>query len=197
MPTPEIQNRDPQTGRVINEDGSVINIADLALGVGSKALVTRSKINDFLEKGNLYVASNLFTSVADGATARIIFTVGSNDALSVGLKVSSSGKGISKIYRAPIFTGGISVPIFNRKTDSANIPLTVVLHTPTISNSGTLVYTDLIGGAGAGNNKVGGVSDNGGIDALLAKNSKTMFEITNTSGSDSDIAIQFFFVEPF
>lgn len=187
----------PKSGRVIIEDGSVINIADLAIGTNSQSLVTRSKTNDFLQKGNLYVASNLFLSVANNGVVRFIITAGANDILSIGLKVNSAGKGIAKIYRNPTFADGTSVQIFNRKTNSLNTPLTSVVHTPNVSNNGTQVYVDLIGGAGAGNNKVGGVSDNGGVDAFLAKNSKTMFEITNTSGSDSDIAVQFFFIEPF
>ena len=188
----------PHSGRFVKEDNSNVNLADMAIGTDKQAIVTRSKLNDFLEKGYVYACSNLFLAVPNNSTAQFIINVGANDILSVGLDVSSTGKGIARIYRAPVYTGGTTVPSYNRKNDSANTPLSTIIHTPTtLTSSGTLVYTDLIAGSGAGNNKVGGFADNGAVDALLAKNTKTLFEITNNSGSASDIAVQFFFIEPF
>lgn len=86
-----------------------------------------------------------------------------------------------EFYRNTLYSdNGTAIPSFNRQGNSLNVATTLVYHTPTVTNAGTLV-----GMIQQGNGKKAGGSDRLANEFILKQNYAYLIRITNLTANDN------------
>jgi hypothetical protein len=144
--------------------------------------------------GNTYTANNYFSNVGDNNYADMHLIAGSTKAPHAQMFISTAGKSYIYLYRGATYSNsGTAVTIYNRNGESSNTTQSSVYYSPTISNSGTMVYQALLPG-GKGKATVGGQTSSKS-EAIFKYSNDYLLRVQNVSGGNSDIAIEINFYE--
>lgn len=152
---------------------------------GLRALTTQTYTEANVKNGVQYEISADTPALAAGANTDVIFTTGANPVLIKGRQVKFNGLSlVTRVYRAPTFTGGTVTPYFNLN-DRNPVTGTVVVRTgATVTAPGTEfgAPTFDLGSSGVGNSSLSTYSVPG-IERLLAPNTTYLLRITNDSAA--------------
>ena len=87
-------------------------------------------------------------------------------------------------YEAPTVAAGTAVTIYNMKRNSANVPLSTLKHTPTVTDVGAvaLINGRILPGGNSPTTRVGG-GIRSGAEWILAPNTQYLMRVVNTSGA--------------
>lgn len=152
---------------------------------GLRALTTQSYNEANVKNGVQYEISADTPALAAGANTDVIFTTGVNPVLIKGRQVKFNGLSlVTRVYRAPTFTGGTVTPYFNLNDRNPVTGTAVVRTGATVTAPGTEfgAPTFDLGSSGVGNSSLSTYSVPG-IERLLAPNTTYLLRITNDSAA--------------
>ena len=158
------------------------------------ALRVIDEIHSQIHRGLLFCAYNIFTAVANDATADILFIAPAG--FNVHLRHSCDVGG--DVYMQP-FVGvttsndGTPIAVHNRNQASENVAGATFFHTPTVSNFGSAMCQQYVTG-GTGGNAAGGAGLGFG-EIIYPAGQKHLLRLTNKSGQARTIAINSHFYE--
>ncbi len=133
----------------------------------------------------MFHAGHTFASVANGASADILLSLGAKEAHTV-FEVFAGGQVSIYLYESPTVTEGnegTAVTAYNMKRSSANEPGATVTHTPTVGDTGSVALINgriLPGGTSPQTRVGGGIRQ--GVEWILAPTAQYLLRVTNTSG---------------
>ena len=155
-------------------------MADIVLNHSESALI----------HGVSWHVSHRFTDVADAASVDILVVTDPGVELFIVGEAVADGKAYIDIYEgATVSASGTELTQYNRSRGSAKTNGSTIYHTPTVTDTGTVIsYGLMAGGEAPGHRSIGGA---GGIgaDFIFKGDTIYLFRITNKSGSASDISI--------
>jgi len=170
----KVKITDGTTDLIIWDDGSIVNIRD----------IHRRIINS-----KEFFVSQRFTTVADDGTAMFHIKVDSTKSAHGHISIEADGKCHVDFYENPTTSAdgtALNELCMNRETDAT--PTVAVFHTPTKSVNGTLLEYGILGSAGK-------FTLAGGAQTqaywLLKPNEQYLVLVTNKSGADVDIVIDY------
>lgn len=142
--------------------------------------------------GEYYVASRIFTAVANGSSADIVITTGNKYAhFSMLGKIGGDGRFF--LYEAPNITGGTALSLQNVNRTLANNNTSSLVYSPTVNSVGTQIHSTIIpGGSGRARARIGGTDSSlirDGAEIILKLNSTYLLRVTNVSGGAEDISL--------
>lgn len=156
---------------------------------GLRALTTQDYISVNVKKGAQYEISNDSPGLANAANVDVLFTTGAKPVIIKSRLLKFNGTSVlTRVYRAPTFTGGTIAPYFNLN-DKDPVAGTVVIRTgATVTAPGTEfgAPTFDMGSAGQGNSTLSTYSVPG-IERILRANTTYLLRITNDSGATQRI----------
>lgn len=175
-------------------------VLDLAKQIDSEsgALVVIGVEHLHNHEGHHFLATEIVT-LGDGDTRRYRITTPNNtDETHILFQVLGSLHTQVDFYEDSLVSGGIAITNICSNREEANIPNTVIAHTPdtdsgeSASEEGTLLYTSQFG-SDAGPQRQGGQSQRHD-EFILAANSTYLLEIISLSASNL-ISIEFDYYE--
>lgn len=136
-----------------------------------------------VHEGEMSHAAYTNASVANGANVDFQLTTGLKEAHTTW-EVFAGGQVTVSLYEAPTTSGGTAVTAYNMKRESTNTPLSTVVHTPTVTATGSvaLVNGRILPGGTSPQTRVGG-GIRSGAEWILKPSTKYMMRVNNTSGS--------------
>ena len=207
-----INTMSPKSGRILQEDNTVINVADgyakdpddiyiqrtvdaapFAYDENEDCYKVIDIVHEHIHEGNHFVVSKLFTSVANDANADLRILAGAKKNHIIAT-VSAEGKAYSYLYSGTAYSGnGTAVTVHNNNLANANTTSSTAYHTPTVGTLGTAKREMLING-GIGGQTVSGVHS-GRIEWIQSTSTDLLFRVTNKAGTAKDISINLEFYE--
>ena len=162
---------------------------------GTKQIVVMEQIHDYVHDGLLFSANHLFSAVANNGNADFQITVGATMCHEI-LSFAVDGQSQLAIYEAPTSTVGTPITPVNLNRNSANVPASSVVFTPTVTVVGTLLAQhEIPGGTTGGSSSRSGSLAREGSEWVLKPNTKYLFRVTNLSGSAENISMTSQFYE--
>lgn len=193
MPLPSIVNRDIKTGRLLKEDDTFINFADLFVGLldPSGGVAVNDELQNAIHSGNAYGLD------ADGTIAATssLYFLGITGAKQIHFDVISADfqKGGVRLwlYEAPTVTAnGTAQTTANLNFASANVSTMSVFLSPTITANGTKKSSKFFPLTGVGVNVAPRSGDIAG-GRILKPNTKYLFRLENTDSSTCSFGANF------
>jgi hypothetical protein len=181
------------SGRLIREDNSVINIANSIDHTGG--IYTTDELTHAVHKGVAY------SYAADGSVAALssLYFLGTTGAKQVHFQLFSGDfqKGGIRIslYEAPTTTadGTAQIPV-NMNFVSTNVATLLLFSAPTVTANGTLKAARFLPLTGVGVNTASANGDIAGGRVLKA-NTKYLFRLENTDATACTFGINFAWIE--
>lgn len=203
----QLRTDPPRTGRIIAEDGTVVNEASLMTGGGIKSKMLAASGNPIadnahsrIHQGVLYHCGHLAASVADGASIDIGLTTPQDVALHLLTDIDIDGSADILISEGVTFTGGTAISVINQNRNSTNLSGVVAVHTPGGIVLGTQIRNCHIsgatasgGGGGGAGGLAGGAASGFDFELILLPSTKYLFRLTNRSGAASRASLCPFF----
>lgn len=186
MNVPHVYNMNPNTGRVVLEDDSVVNVVD---EYGNVATIDMA--NTSVHKGIAFEYSSTGT-IAAGQSVYMMGRTGTKVTHLSSYFVRGSGSPLTiQFFENPTVTanGTLQEPIPRNRIASVP-PLMHVYAGPTISNDGSLLSTHVVFGA----NKDAS-SDDLKSEWLLAPNTNYIFKLTNGASQSVQFSAGFLWLE--
>lgn len=144
-------------------------------------------------QGKLFSANHLFTGISDTNSVEMVGITGSKAAHLIVL-IKSNGEAEIEFEKGTTFTdNGTEVTAVNRNETAKRTAKATIYHTPNVNSSGAVFSYGLIPGGSGKFTKVGG--EVGQSEFIIAPNTNHLASVTNTSGSDSKILIEFIWAE--
>ena len=171
------------SGFVTMDAGLLPGALPVGLFAGTRAITTQNYNEANVKNGVQYEISANTAALAINGNIDTIFTTGANPVLIKSRIVQFSGTSLlSRVYRAPTFTGGSVVPYFNLNSRNPVTGLVTVRSGATVTAPGTEfgAPTYDIGSEGQGNRSLATYAVQGN-ERLLAANTTYMLRITNDS----------------
>lgn len=166
---------------------SVAMLPDLAtlpssLFNGTSSITVEGFVESNVKNGTQFEASNLTAALAAGANQDVIIQVGAKPVVLKGRNVEFNGESLEQnIYRAPTFTGGVAVPVFNLNDVNPVASSVTILSGATVTVPGTQVFAPsyFVGSVTAGTARTAndGVA---GLERILRPNTTYLLRLTNT-----------------
>lgn len=129
-----------------------------------------------------FFANRYATGLSNGASYDTLM-VTSTGLVHLRVDAATLGGGSLAIYEgATTSNNGTSITAYNRDRASADVGTATVFHTPTVSGTGTLLFTSLMVGAGG---KTMDSINNGDYELILKVSTKYLFRFTSTAGSNA------------
>lgn len=150
---------------------------------GLRALTVQSFNECNVKNGNQFELASNTAALAAGANVDIIFSTGALPVIIKGRIVKFNGTSlVTRVYRAPTFTGGTVTPYFNLNDRNPATGLATVRAGATVTAPGTEfgAPTFDVGSEGQGNSSLSTYSISGN-ERLLAANTTYLQRITNDS----------------
>lgn len=183
----DVSKYSPRYGGLIKDDGTVINEADLMTGDG---LFTRplyaggyqfvADTHTRLHAGQMFCASTLIASLDNDAAFDVVVTSGATVATHIVFDPALGGTYHIHVYETPTFTGGTGMTAHNQKLGSTNTLDATIVHSPTVTDVGTLRRVFEVPGGSGG--KAVGASADFGSEIYIPAAGKVLFRMTNKSG---------------
>lgn len=158
---------------------------------GLKGLTIQNFTEANSKNGSQFEMCAHTSSVLAGANFDIVMTVGSKPTLIKHREISYTGDSIeTKVYKGTIFTGGTSVLAYNMNTKLLYPSVNTIVHSPTVSNAGTLVsaVNQSFGVSPQGNKTTGSYSTSG-IERVLEEETAYLLRITNTGAETIKLSV--------
>ena len=134
-----------------------------------------------IHMGTMFRAGVLVADIADDASINLIITTPEDDWPHIVFHPALDGSADFAVFESPTFTGGTAVTPYNLKRTSLNTWGGTVVHTPTISNDGTMIMQCHIpGGTGP---HAGGSSNGFGEEWVLKADTSYLIRLTNRSNN--------------
>lgn len=133
-----------------------------------------------IHRGEMFTSDMIVESLANNGNLDIIMTTPATDWPHLTVKAMIGGDGELRVYEAPDFTGGTAITPVNHKFYSSNTWAGAVVHTPAVSNAGTLKISHYIPG-GTGGVAIGGIGGRG-EEVQLKPLKSYLVRLTNVSG---------------
>jgi hypothetical protein len=131
--------------------------------------------------GTMFRAGVLVASVANDASINLIITTPEDDWPHIVFHPALDGSADFAVFESPTFTEGTPVTAYNLKRTSNNVWGGTVVHTPTISNDGTmLMQCHISGGTGP---HAGGGSNGFDEEWVLKASTSYLIRLTNRTGN--------------
>lgn len=145
------------------------------------AVLTIDTLHHEVHEGEMFHAAHT-ASVANGANLDFQLTTGAKDVHSAW-EVFAGGQVTVSLFEAPTTSGGTAVAAYNMHRDSPNTPQSAVVHTPTVSDTGSvaLVNGRILPGGTSPTTRVGG-GIRAGTEWILKPNTKYLLRVNNSSG---------------
>ncbi len=157
-------------------------------------LVVLEHVHWMVHQGYLFQGEYL-ASVANNGNMDLLLTTG---ALLVHYlpQINAGGACNLYLYEEPTASGGTSVPLYNMRRNSANVPLSTLVHTPTVSSVGStaLIPGRYLPGGASTPSRVGG-EVRPSTEWNLKPNTKYLLRVTNVSGASITISAAMAFYE--
>lgn len=168
---------------LVDVDGNLVRVDP-----STKALVNVDYPMNRLHEGHSYVASKLFSAVADGNIVYMRILAHATTIAHFGYVIMSDGACKVEVVVASTYTViGNAVSVFNRNRESGNATDQLVYHTPTVNALGAVASVNI---CGADKPFIAGgsvVSHDWHLDPA----GDLLLKVTNTSGDPSEIIIKF------
>lgn len=136
-----------------------------------------------VHEGEMYHASHTVASLANGNNLDLLFRVGAKEAHTV-FEIFAGGQVTVSLFEAPTTSAnGTALTAYNMKRNSANVALSAVSHTPTVTATGSVALVNgriLPGGTSPTTRVGGGIRQ--GIEWIFAPNTAYLLRINNSSG---------------
>lgn len=142
--------------------------------------------------GIVYGLDHVFAAVADDGFAYIMVTPGPGP-MHFRVEVASGGDAYAWLYEDPSASDGTPLTPRNKNRLAADESAAEVVHTPTVSMSGTQIVTAFVPG-GARNQATGGSANFEEI--ILAPGKTYLVAVQNKSGVAQDLSIHLTWYEP-
>lgn len=147
-------------------------------------------VHEEIHAGNKFVASDLIQGVgATTSTFYLLITPNTTTRIHMLFEVEATVGVITKIFEGATTTAnGTSIPAFNQRRTSANLPTLQIFSGPTITINGTQIFVEEIGSPTAPTRAVGRTSGDRDEDEwILAQNTKYLLFIQTGSSVSTDI----------
>lgn len=166
------------------------------LTINNGGAVIKNYMQYKTQVGEAYLAAKMFIGVANNAYADIRVYTGSNVEPNMGMTISADGKCYITIRKDATYSAsGTAVTTINLNANSSNTSSCSILYSPTISNSGTLVYETLLP-AGKGSKTVGAELQSR-AEVIFTPSTDYLLRVQNVSASSGDISVDLVYYEEF
>lgn len=146
------------------------------------AVTTQPFAEANVKNGTQQYLGHEFVSLAQSATANVVFQTGNQDVLVKGRSISTNGDNVLyEVFRAPTVSGGTALTVHNYNEVDPVATTVTASYGATISSAGTLIDSIPIYGSVGSGNRVSGFSSTGGLERRLARNTKYLIRFTNRS----------------
>lgn len=179
----------PQSGRIVQEDGDVVNLADAIDKSGGIRVITefQAAVHD-----GMAFSYTSHGTLAAGASASFLGVTGSKQVHFDGLKIFiSQGDLLLEFFENPtVSNNGTEQTMRRRNRANPNRPTITVYANPTVSATGILLEDENFPIIGQGANVESGSV---GLDEgwILMANSKYMIRITNNAATSTKYNVKF------
>jgi len=190
----DINTYAPRSGRLIDESGNIINIAE-TVDPTRKAFVSVPVLNKLIFDGYVFSGSAKYTITAS-ATSYLQIKTGNDSVCFIINAIVTNGDQLAlKLFEAPTITdGSTAVALLNRNRLSSNTVDTQAYSDPTGVSGGTQLDEYYLGGT-YGQKVVGGDQLGTQLPLKFKTNTDYVLSITNDGASDSDILIRFMIIK--
>lgn len=193
MPLPSIVNRDIRTGRLLKEDDTFINLADiLAKAIDlTGGLYVNNEMQHAIHSGDSY--SFDYDGTLNASTSLYFLGVTGNKQIHFDAIHADFQKGGVRLwlYEAPVTTAdGTAQASVNMNFASANVSTLSLFSAPTLTSNGTKKVSHFFPLTGRGVNVVPASSDIAG-GRVLKTNTKYLFRIENIDTSACTFGVNF------
>lgn len=183
--TPSINNMTPETGREVRENGEIINTADIIINAldQSGGFKTVSEFQSAIHDGLAFSYYGNQVGLANNGVVMFLGRTTVNQVYFDGFTVDTSQAPFKvDFYEAPTITNvGTLQTTIRRNRINPTVSDMLVYATPTLSNNGLLLDTQLIVAVSQGSNKVAGSAQlEGGW--IMKANTDYLIVMTNLSG---------------
>ena len=171
---------------ITHTNGNTIYGTDKRVYSGLQAFTTQAFTEANCKNGTQFYFEHEFTAIPIAASRYIAFTTGTNFfTLVKERRVATNGDNVLySVFRNPSLSGCTAVTVQNFNDVDPATTQTAVVHTPTVTNDGTLWdRVPIYGSVGVGN-RVSGSLGVQGIERVLNKNETYLVKITNRSTTD-------------
>lgn len=176
--------------------GGLIELTDengiaLLLDSVEKAIVSVDSVHHEVHDGEVFECSAYLESIADDENLDLQITTGARK-VHTSFGAELGGDGTFSFHRSPTTSDGTPVIAYNMEHSSAAVPISTLVHSPTVSDTGTQIIKFFLPG-GSGPQAVGGTT-RGNLERILKANTKYLFRLTNISGQaqPGSILLQFY-----
>jgi len=151
----------------------------------------------YVDNGKAFVAAEIFPSLANGSSVRVLFENPSDSGVRCRLflvRITPLANGRLAIYRnVSVTSRGTTIPTFNLNMELSNESKAVVEYNGTYDTTGITPLRDALPG-GSKKEAIGSLV-NIGEHVKVPPGMNLMYEITNTSGSSADYSIRIVWIE--
>ena len=143
-------------------------------------------------EGKIFHGQYHNASVANGSSVTMGISVPTNYYPRGFFDVTSDGGITVEIFEGSTYTGGTTINAINMDRNSSATDHMTIVHSPTVTDEGTLLDIQYLGGSGF-HADVPGLTQS--TPMALKVNTKYIIKVTNTSGDASKIAVGIYFTE--
>lgn len=183
------------TGKLVTDRTKVKEILVDQGGLIITVTTEHSKVH----QGEFFSSGYYNATVANTTAINVLVQVPTDISIHTYFKVLSGGDSLFEAFEGVTFSAqGTDTGTLNNNRTSTNTPDTIVTHTPTITDTVSLIWQEFIpGGSGAGSGQVtpGAVQNVASEQSILAPNTNYLFRLTNNAGSTQPLQIQLAFYE--
>jgi hypothetical protein len=149
---------------------------------GSGSITFISHEHSKIHQGKFYSLGYSDAALGNGSSLVILATTNSYE-LHTHITLACGGDASFSVHENPTITSnGSAITPVNHNRTSSKTSTTTFYNTPTLSNNGTLIWSELIVG-GSGGITPGGNNAQGIEQTVLAPNTSYVFTLTNTAGT--------------
>lgn len=162
----------------------------------TNALKVVDTVHHEVHEGEMFHSEYYAASLANNGSLDIEIATPADKEAHFVFTINAGGQAVAYLYEAPTVAGGTAMAVHNMNRRSANLPGTTIVHTPTVSATGTTVLVNgrlLAGGTSVQTRVGGGVRQN--TEWILRPGTKYLLRVTNTSGSAVPINVACEFYE--
>ena len=159
---------------------------------GGKAMTTQSLEYYHAKVGREYTAALYTDQFLAGESLDVVMEIGSSWGVVMKAIGATFDVGLisSQVFKAPAYTGGTAVPVYNLRDEVAVPDDVVVLSGPTVTDPGTAVGPKIysIGTPQQGSKRESSTSGEHRIERILQKGATYLFRFTNENGDAGSLA---------
>lgn len=175
---------------LIKEGGDVVDVDGI-----DDALVTTDEIHANIHRGILFEATHVDLSVAASSSIEMLVQVDAGQSAHALINLETTGDATYELYEGTTFSAaGTAIDATNRNRESTNTAVTVVTHSPTVTDAGTRIDYHLRPGGGGPH--AGGGSGMLYKEWVLRPGTAYLLRMTNINTSAHAVSMHVDWYEP-